>query len=76
MIGTARYASINAHQGFEQSRRDDLEGLGYVFIYFAKGKLPWQTIYAENKDEKYEIIKNMKMTYPIEQLCEGLPIEF
>ncbi|KAL4429334.1 hypothetical protein ABPG74_002320 [Tetrahymena malaccensis] len=76
MIGTARYASINAHLGHEQSRRDDLEALGYVLLYFAKGKLPWQNIYADTKDEKYEKIKAMKQQYTLEQLCENLPNEF
>jgi serine/threonine protein kinase len=76
MIGTARYASVNAHLGYEQSRRDDLESLGYVLLYFSKGRLPWQNIYADTKEEKYEKIKNMKQSYPIENLCEGAPTEF
>ncbi|GMM38776.1 serine/threonine protein kinase [Saccharomycopsis crataegensis] len=73
LTGTARYASINTHLGIEQSRRDDLESLGYVFVYFCKGSLPWQGLKAATKRQKYERIMEKKVTTPIEVLCKGLP---
>ena len=76
LIGTARYASINAHLGIEQTRRDDLEAIGYTLIYFAKGKLPWQNIPATTKQQKYFLISEKKQKTPLEDLCEGLPVEF
>lgn len=76
LTGTARYASISTHLGIEQSRRDDMEGLGYLFIYFLKGDLPWQGIKAKNVKEKYEKIKEKKIMTKIDELCNGLPEEF
>ena len=76
LTGTARYASCNAHNGLEQSRRDDLESLAYVILYFFKGKLPWQGLKCKDKNEKYAKIKEMKMSITPEKLCEGIPKEF
>ena len=76
MIGTARYASINTHKGIEPSRRDDLEALGYVFIYFRRGRLPWQSLQGLTKEQKYEMMCEMKMSIPVHILCYGCPYEF
>lgn len=76
LTGTARYASINAHLGREQSRRDDLESVGYVLIYFLKGSLPWQGLKAATKKQKYERISDAKVKAPLEVLCRDCPAEF
>ncbi|XP_059086697.1 casein kinase I-like [Tigriopus californicus] len=76
MTGTARYMSVHSHLGKAQSRRDDLESIGYVLIYFAKGKLPWQGIKTNNLKEKYKKIRDAKMKFPLHVLCDGLPKQF
>jgi serine/threonine protein kinase len=76
LTGTARYASLNAHRGMEQSRRDDLEAIGHMLIYFLKGQLPWSGLDAKSKQEKYKKIKEVKEQTKISDLCKGYPEAF
>ena len=74
--GTARYASIAAHKGYTQSRKDDLEAIGYMLIYLFRGKLPWEGIKNKDKKEKYRLILEKKESISDEELCKQLPREF
>ena len=74
LTGTARYVSISTHLGIEQSRRDDLESIGYVLVFFLKGTLPWQGL--KNGGDKYQRIMEKKLQIPTEMLCHNLPEEF
>lgn len=76
LTGTARYASINTHIGYEQSRRDDLETIGHVLLYFLRGSLPWQGLPGRSKNEKYNNIKKKKLEVTVDELCKGHPEEF
>ena len=76
LTGTARYASCNAHNGLEQSRRDDMESIAYVILYFFRKKLPWQGLKCKDKNEKHAKIKELKMSMTPEKLFEGIPKEF
>lgn len=77
LVGTLRYASINCHNGYELSRRDDLQSLGYMIIYMYNGYLPWQNVGSNvSKEQKYKLVGNIKKKTTNKELCKGLPKEF
>ena len=77
LTGSPRYTAVSVHMGHEQSRRTDMESLGYCFVYFIQGMLPWEKIKDEGTVlQKNEKIKQMKHNTSTEQLCKDLPIEF
>ena len=75
LTGTVRFASANALRGGEQSRRDDIESIGYMLVYFMKKRLPWQGVTGTRKMERYLKIYKMKKNTTPEELCAGLPPE-
>ena len=76
LTGTARYASINALSGGEQSRRDDLESVGYILMYFIRGSLPWQGLRVNRKEDRYKKICEKKKQTSSRELCSGFPKQF
>ena len=76
LIGTIRYASINSLKGYEQSRRDDLESLGYTLIYLLRGNLPWQGLKLNNRESRDKKVLELKQSIPLDELCKGFPHEF
>lgn len=75
-LGTARYSSIASHIGDSQSRKDDLEAIGYLLIYLYRGSLPWMKIKHKDKYERYRMIGEKKISTTEEELCDKLPKEF
>ena len=78
MKGTIVYSSVHTHLGIDQSRRDDLESLGYIFVYLILGILPWHNIMKEKTlgcDKKLVYAKIMiaKMKTPTEKMLKGIP---
>mmetsp|Transcript_26838 Transcript_26838/g.42919 ORF Transcript_26838/g.42919 Transcript_26838/m.42919 type:complete len:381 (+) Transcript_26838:40-1182(+) len=76
VTGTVRYSSLNVHEGYDASRRDDLLALGYVLLHFLRGGLPWLGISAKSKRTKHELIRRRKNKTSDEDLCSGFPEEF
>ena len=76
ITGTARYASINVLSGYEQSRRDDLESIAYIIMYFLRGNLPWQGLKVNKKEDKFKKILQKKKEVTSAQLCLDFPHEF
>lgn len=74
--GTARYASINTHKGHMQSRRDDLEAIGYMLVFLHKGRLPWQGVKASSRRRKHKRICAVKSATSLQELCDGMPPAF
>ena len=75
LTGTAKYASINTLSGYEPSRRDDLESIAYLIIYFIKGRLPWQGLRHLSKDDRNRKILEKKKNTSSQELCHGCPKE-
>ena len=71
--GTARYASMNTHRGLTQSRRDDLESIGYLLVFLHRGRLPWQGVRAASRKEKHLKICEAKARTPLPELCASMP---
>ena len=70
LIGTSLFASNNSHAGCKLERRDDLESLSYVLIYFLRGGLPWEGLADSN------LVAQCKLVSSAEDLCAGLPVEY
>lgn len=68
--------SINGHLGVEPSRRDDLESLAHILIYFLRGSLPWQRLEGSSQKQRFRRIMQRKQNTTMAELCAGLPDEF
>ena len=75
-VGTSRFASLHAHEGVEQSRRDDMEGIAYTLIWLLKGTLPWWNEPGDDDDQVQRNIYAKKRDISPSELCEGIPREF
>ena len=73
LTGTPKFVSIYTHLGIEQSRRDDLESLGYIIIYLMKGNLPWDYVKAKTLQERFDKIMQQKISISVNDLCSNLP---
>lgn len=76
-VGSMEFASVRGHMGVEQSRRDDLESIGYVLISLLIGNLPWSRGSHDCSAEQwYKTCARTKATMPLSQMCKGCPPQF
>ncbi|CAG9312488.1 unnamed protein product [Blepharisma stoltei] len=75
-VGNSTFASLNDHTGLRQSRRDDLESLGYMLVYMYKGILPWSSTYKVASANRWQQVLNIKSAITIPDLCQGCPQAF
>ena len=75
-VGTTRYMSVSAHEAKVQCRKNDLESVGYMLLYFLRGKLPWSGQKVANEKELNRVVCDIKQRTPLEELCLGHPPEF
>lgn len=74
--GNSTYASLNNHSGIHQTRRDDLESLGYMSISLIKGRLPWQQSSKLPSNIKWDRVFSIKSSLPLHELCSNCPKGF
>ena len=67
--------SVRSHEARSLSYRDDLESIGYLIIYFLRGKLPWQGLAVKDRQKKVKAVGQQKKTMPVEELCQDCPPE-
>ena len=73
--GSPLFASVNSHLGMDLSRRDDMESIGYLLVYFIMGGLPWQEMKVEDTEDIFLTILNLKQSTKVAQLCKNAPEE-
>ena len=73
LTGTAHYASISVQLGIENSRRDDIESLGYLLVALLYGRLPWQHISSKRVKNAAQRVCQIKMSGSLHRLCPNLP---
>ena len=78
LFGTLKFLSYNATRGVEQTRRDDLESIGYILVFLSGSKLPWQEydIHSKKAKTNYQRILELKRIANPEVICNFLPQEF
>lgn len=73
--GSVVFSSLRTDQGIVQSRRDDLESLGYTLVYLAKRSLPWSRVKTSNNNDILSAVSAAKQKTHLTDICSGMPSE-